>query len=305
MAENGEDSEEGGSEEKHRPREKSGVREATTTVTAPAAAAAAAAVTFALLPASSDGGQRTVLPSPQQAKSPATTTTNAASRNDDDVEEVAAPATEAVAAREQGDEREEAPPPPAAAAAAPAVPGIKLYKSTRLKGYITLTLASFINYDAAQNSGNVHANNVRVVPSELDQRRYAVAASVVSLVLVAFCLVAHLDRVTPLEQRVWINLFRPKSHVEGALAAFLLVWWTSATGVSTAVSGLAGDGKGQYSLYYSSWVCTITSYWIFERWAVAAGWSSLKAFISSWPNRSPAWICIMVLSFVTLVRTQK
>jgi hypothetical protein len=267
---------------------------------------------------------------------------------------------------------------------------IKLYKSTRLKGYMTLFLASFINYDSAQKSSNVDVNLLHVVPSNDDQRKYAVAVAVVSLIASGFCLVAHLDRITPLE-RLWIFLFQPTtapqppaeatvdpptaaipptnqthdpnapatnsttdgkandattttatttttstppsvSTLEGTLALFLTIWWSIATGVATAVSGMAGDGKGQYSLYYSYWACTCTSYWILERCGVAAGWvrlptmcgagssapciptnarsvlfvnhlqSSLKSFISSWPHRSPAWICIMVLSFLTLVR---
>jgi hypothetical protein len=202
---------------------------------------------------------------------------------------------------------------------------IKLYKSTRLKGYMTLFLASFINYDSAQKSSNVDVNLLHVVPSNDDQRKYAVAVAVVSLIASGFCLVAHLDRITPLE-RLWIFLFQPQqppptvdppptatvdpstaaptnqthdpntptttttdgktndttatttstalgvSTLEGTLALFLTIWWSIATGVATAVSGMAGDGKGQYSLYYSYWACTCTSYWILERCGVAAGW---------------------------------
>jgi hypothetical protein len=195
---------------------------------------------------------------------------------------------------------------------------IKLYKSTRLKGYMTLFLASFINYDSAQKSSNVDINLLHVVPSNDDQRKYAVAVAVVSLIASGFCLVAHLDRITPLE-RLWIFLFQPSpppptvdpptaapnnlanhpntpttntttdgkandttattatstpsiSTLEGTLALFLTIWWSIATGVATAVSGMAGDGKGQYSLYYSYWACTCTSYWILERCGVAAGW---------------------------------
>jgi hypothetical protein len=156
---------------------------------------------------------------------------------------------------------------------------VKLYKSSRLKGYITLALASFINFDAAQKSGNVDKNILTVVPSTDDQRRYAEAVAVVSLILASFCLVVHLDRVTPLE-KFWIShLFAPDgSKFEGALVFFLTVWWSVATGVATSITGIAGDGKGQYSLYYSNWTCCLTSYWVLERWWVAAGWVRLCAY---------------------------
>lgn len=209
---------------------------------------------------------------------------------------------------------------------------IRLYKSSRLKGYITLVLASFINYQSAQDSANVQLSNLTVVPSTAEQRRYAIAVAVVSLVLSIFCLLTHLDRITPLE-KVWIVMFKDGSKIEGIMLVFWSIWWMAGTGVATAVSGIAGDGKGQYSLFYSSWVCCLTTLWCLERWWIAMGWvsliepkdffskcftrkafdsnlfhlricarqASLKSFISSWPNRSPAWICIMCLSMLTLV----
>jgi len=150
---------------------------------------------------------------------------------------------------------------------------IKLYKSSRLKGYITLVLASFINYQSAQDSANVQLSNLTVVPSTAEQRRYAVALAVVSLVLSIFCLLTHLDRVTPLE-KVWIVMFKDGSKIEGIMLAFWSIWWIVGTGVSTAVAGIAGDGKGQYSLYYSTWVCCLTTLWCLERWWIAMGWVS-------------------------------
>lgn len=180
------------------------------------------------------------------------------------------------------------------------LPATKLYKSTRLKGYMTLALASFISYDSAENSANVNVDNVLVVSSKGGEQRYAVAVALLSLILSSGCLVVHLDRFTPL-QPFWASLFCNGSKVEGALIAFLTVWWSVCTGVSTSVSGLAGDGRGQYSLYYSCWVCALVCFWMLERWWVAAGWSSFQSFISSWPHRSPAWLCIMILSFFTLI----
>lgn len=91
---------------------------------------------------------------------------------------------------------------------------VKLYKSSRLKGYITLTLASFINYQAAEKSDDVQESDVRVVPSTPEQKRYALAVAVVSLVLSVFCLLTHLDRLTPLE-KIWITFFKNGSKIEG------------------------------------------------------------------------------------------
>ena len=150
---------------------------------------------------------------------------------------------------------------------------IKLYKSSRLKGYITLVLASFINYRAAEDSADVQGSIVTVVPSTPEQRRYAMAVAVVSLVLSIFCLLTHLDRLTPLE-KIWIIMFKNGSKFEGLMLVLWSIWWMVGTGIETSVSGIAGDGKGQYSLYYSTWVCCLTSVWCLERWWVAMGWVS-------------------------------
>lgn len=174
-----------------------------------------------------------------------------------------------------------------------------LYKSTRLRGYITLTLASFIHYDAADNSSGGEFAHVSVVPSTPDQRRYAVAASLVSLLLSAACLLVHLDRITPL-RRIWSVAFGPGSRWEGALLIFLTIWWTVATGVDTSVSGIAGDGRGQFSLYYSTWVCCFTCYWMMERWLVAAGVSNNRLWMQTSPK--PHCHCLAVLESKVLYR---
>jgi hypothetical protein len=180
----------------------------------------------------------------------------------------------------------------------PQEPEIKLYKSTRIKGYITLIVASVINFDSAQKSKDVKATNA--VASTIDQRRYAISVALVSLILSTAVLLMHLDRIT-MFKNAWTKAFQPKSKIELGLALFQVIWWSVAVGVETSVQGIAGDGKGQYSLYYSSWACCLTSYWILERWWVAAGWSSLKSFITSWPYRAPGWILILFLSIFTLV----
>jgi len=147
-----------------------------------------------------------------------------------------------------------------------------LYKSSRLKGYITLALASFINYDAARDSEKVR-EGTPAVPSTPEQRRYAEAVAVVSMILSIGSIVMHLDRLTPL-QKFWMEIFKPGSKLECGLISFLVLLWSVGTGFAPSVGGIAGDGKGQYNLYYSNWVCCFTSFWMLERWVVAAGWVS-------------------------------
>jgi hypothetical protein len=134
----------------------------------------------------------------------------------------------------------------------PEEPEIKLYKSTRIKGYITLIVASVINFDSAQKSEDVKATNA--VSSTLEQRRYAISVALVSMILSTAIVLMHLDRIT-MFKKAWTTAFRPNSKIELGLAIFLCIWWSVAVGVETSVQGIAGDGKGQFSLYYSSWGC--------------------------------------------------
>jgi len=176
---------------------------------------------------------------------------------------------------------------------------IKLYKSTRLKGYITLALTSFINFDAAQKCDSPISTGA--VPATGPQKSYALTVSSVSAAVSTLIVFMHFDRLTPLETMWWVPAFRAKSRIELGLVIGFVIWWSVATGVQTTIGGVAGDGKGQFSLYFSTWVGCIASFAVLEKWAVAAGWSSLKPFIASWPYRAPVWICIMFLSIVTSI----
>lgn len=174
-----------------------------------------------------------------------------------------------------------------------------LYKSSRFKGYLTILLGSIIYYDAAQKSRNAFA--AATVPATDRQKAFALSVSIVSLGLSGGALGAHLDQITPL-QNLWKRAFRPKSRVELFLALVLFCWWATAVGQQTSVQGLAGDGKGQYSLYYSAWVCLYSAFFdVLEPWWVAAGWSSLQAFVQSWPFRSPGWLCLLSFAILDLV----
>lgn len=175
-----------------------------------------------------------------------------------------------------------------------------LYKRKVLKSYITLTLAGFINYDSAQKSSNVFGSGG--VPSTIDQRRYAVAVSIVSLIISTTIVVGHLDRF--LLKKFWQEtVFKVGSRIELAVLLFLVIWWSVGTGMQTSVTGIAGDSKGQYSFYFSTWACLVSSFFALDAWLQESADDNggVKAFVTSWPNRAPAWICIAVLSLSTLV----
>jgi nucleotide-binding universal stress UspA family protein len=176
-------------------------------------------------------------------------------------------------------------------------PAIKLYKSTRLKGYITLLLASAINYSSATQSDSAILNSA--VPATQGQKNYASAVSMTTLVITIVIVLLHLDP-SPL-QKLWITAFKPKSKIELGFILFFVIWWVTATWIETSVGGIAGTGKGQYNLYFSTWACCWTSIWTLERWIVASGMASFKAFLAEWPNRAPSWIATLILSFCTLL----
>jgi len=185
----------------------------------------------------------------------------------------------------------------AADAEAEEPPTNTLYKSARLKGYITLIFASVINFTAARSS-DAGVTSTNVVSASPKQQAYAEATSVCSGLVCFLIFFAHLDRCSPLS-KVWIKIFKDGSPFELILVVFLVLWWSVATIIQTTVRGIAGDGKGQQNLYYSTWGCCLTAYWTLERWWMAYGWSSFKAFISSWPFRAPGWIAIFCMSFLT------
>ena len=83
---------------------------------------------------------------------------------------------------------------------------VKLYKSPRLKGYITIVLAAGIHFNAVQKSGIQTQPNVS--PSTPGQRQYGLAVCIIDMVLCTIAILCHLDRITPLEG-LWIRMFRP------------------------------------------------------------------------------------------------
>ena len=77
-----------------------------------------------------------------------------------------------------------------------------LTDSSRLKGYITLIVASVVHYDAAKDSSlgisadeemtlSVAVEYRGVVPADPAQRSYAMAVSVITLIVAMFCAVVQ------------------------------------------------------------------------------------------------------------------
>jgi len=126
------------------------------------------------------------------------------------------------------------------------------------------------------------------------------SASLTMIILACFIL----DAILPMGKNCRIALrktFAPKSVIEITLLVFLSVWWIIGCWVITSIGGIAGDGKGQYNLYFSSWMCLIEVLSMNERWLIAAGYSSIQQSVSSWPNRAPGWIMIFIATLSNLI----
>lgn len=181
-----------------------------------------------------------------------------------------------------------------------------LIESNRLKGYITMTFLSSLAFVSAYESDLIHSMtwwlgqsdwflnnaeihnqtsfiNVEVVPSSSDGRMYAMVVSGVSAVLNLIIVLIHLtDFVMKTPFR---KAFRPGSVYECVLLVFSTVWWIFGTWILTSLHGIAGDGRGQYNLYFSIWLSTFTVIGMVEKWLKSAGFASIYESISSWPNR--------------------
>lgn len=175
----------------------------------------------------------------------------------------------------------------------------KLYKSPRFTGYLVMFLSSIINYHGVFVSEVV--TDIYVISSTGVQRQYGYVAAVVSCMMSGFCVVCHLDGCSCLANAWKNNLFAGKSKFETTLAFLLLLWWFMAVIIQTRSYGIAGDAKGQYNIYFSTWCCFFCAVSIFESKMMEHDWPSIKTFIKSWPHRAPGWIAIWVLDFFTLM----
>jgi hypothetical protein len=175
---------------------------------------------------------------------------------------------------------------------------IKLYKSPRFQGYLTILLSSIINYHSVDVSQNVSGIST-VVPSS-QQIAYGITVALISSIVSGLCVFCHLDNFSCLA-KIWKEkLFAPKSKFEVMLDLFLLLWWFIATCVQTGVRGIAGDGKEQFNIYYSTWFCAFSALSMLESKMAEYDWPTIKKFVKSWPNRAPGWIAIFVSDFFLL-----
>jgi hypothetical protein len=107
----------------------------------------------------------------------------------------------------------------------------KLYKSHRFKGYLTILLASVINYHAVEVSQD--ANDISAVTPSSQQVAYGLCVSLISCIVCGFCVLVHLDNYSYFTKFWKDNLFAPKSKFEIILDLFLLMWWFIATCIQT------------------------------------------------------------------------
>mmetsp|Transcript_55308 Transcript_55308/g.61836 ORF Transcript_55308/g.61836 Transcript_55308/m.61836 type:complete len:492 (+) Transcript_55308:93-1568(+) len=170
---------------------------------------------------------------------------------------------------------------------------IKLYKSPRLTGYLTMFLASIINFHGVLGTIDLTSTNET-------QRIYGFIVALVSSVASGFCVLCHLDRCSCLANTWRNNLFAPKSKFEAMLDVLLLLWWFMAVIIQTRVHGIAGDGKKQFNIYFSTWCCFFCAISILESKMMEHDLPSIKKFIKSWPHRAPGWISIFIIDFFTL-----
>lgn len=108
---------------------------------------------------------------------------------------------------------------------------VKLYKSPRFKGYLTIVLASAINYHNTNISQE--SSDLAAVPASDKQRFYGMSVAMVSALISGFCVLCHLDGFSCLRDTWRGQLFAPRSRFEVILDLFLLLWWAIATIVQT------------------------------------------------------------------------
>ena len=99
------------------------------------------------------------------------------------------------------------------------------------------------------------------------------------------------------------SLFKPSSLFELCILSFSCTWWIIGVAIITSIRGPAGDGKGQFNLYFSTWLSCMTSIHMVEEWLLNTKqqYSSIYQMIASWPNRGPGWIRIFVTTLANLL----
>jgi hypothetical protein len=178
----------------------------------------------------------------------------------------------------------------------------KLYKSPRFKGYFLILLSSVINFHSIGVSQDT--TDVSIVVPSSEQVGYGLTVSLISAIITGIAVLFHLLSWFTCDcfvNRWALKLFAPKAKIELFGDIFLLLWWFLATVIQTGVRGIAGDGKEQYNIYYSTWFCTLAALFCLESKLTEYDWPSIKTFVKSWPNRAPGWIAILVFDFFAVI----
>jgi len=79
---------------------------------------------------------------------------------------------------------------------------------------------------------------------------------------------------------------------------FFVIWWSVAAVLNTNIKGVAGEGKNSENVYYSTWVCCISSYILLDDWCVTGKVFSLKKFIRDAPHHSSGWFMLSIFSLL-------
>lgn len=194
---------------------------------------------------------------------------------------------------------------------------LPLLKSTRLKHYFKLAILSALavvsSYDSdLKNKAlplpqrkediipdfmNLESN---VLEADRDERIYCLVVSSVSLLYHLCIVMIHvIDGIFPLQKMR--KAFNNGSYAEIFIIAMSTIWWFISTCINTSLKGVAGDGKGQYDLYFVHWICLFINIHMVEIWLVAANHESIYQSIQSWPNRAPGFIMIFICTLACML----
>mmetsp|Transcript_36268 Transcript_36268/g.48597 ORF Transcript_36268/g.48597 Transcript_36268/m.48597 type:complete len:397 (-) Transcript_36268:554-1744(-) len=177
----------------------------------------------------------------------------------------------------------------------------ELFHKHQLRGYIVLIFASTVNMVASIESNQTAildrngSKSAFVIPASEAGRNFAIANAGITGGFAFIAFIAHIDRISCLKG-IWKKLFKPNALFEMFYLFFLVLWTAASTWVNTSIQGIAGPGKGQFDIYFATWISFITVIWTLERYYVNAGNSSFYAFFSSWPHRGFGWILLFAIS---------
>ena len=139
-----------------------------------------------------------------------------------------------------------------------------LLKSNRLKQYLKLVVISSLAFASAYESDGEHiflskpesfaapfqVNEViEVVPASIRGRNYSLVLSGVSAIYHFIIVAIHLfDAVVTMPRAR--KMFQNGSELECVIIVLSALWWVIGTWVTTSIHGTAGDGRGQFNLYF-------------------------------------------------------